>query len=67
MRAHIKGKKHQKHLERIENWKSTAEKSLYVTGIKSCAAAELELADYFSQYGAISKITVDKNSVSLKL
>ena len=61
--AHIKGRKHVRNITRQEEWKKTALSSVYVCGIKSLPIAELSLADYFSKFGSVKKITIDKTSV----
>ncbi|XP_039254761.2 speckle targeted PIP5K1A-regulated poly(A) polymerase-like [Styela clava] len=61
--GHLKGKKHVKNIERIQKLESEAKRSLYITGFSTCPQAiELSLADYFSKYGSIAKITMDKNN-----
>ena len=65
MKAHLVGQKHRKNVAKQEEWRQKAESSLYVGGIANLAAAELCLADYFSKFSSIKKITIDKTSVSI--
>ena len=64
MTAHLKGHKHLKNVAKQEEWKKKALSSIYVGGIKHLPVAELALADYFSQFCNVRKVTIDKTSVS---
>ena len=65
MQAHLKGHKHLRNVAKQEEWRRKAETSIYVGGIKNLPAAELSLADYFSTFSLVKKITIDKTSVSI--
>nr|XP_002130666.1 speckle targeted PIP5K1A-regulated poly(A) polymerase [Ciona intestinalis] len=62
MRDHLKGRKHIRNVEKQEHWLDSAVRSVYVSGLKSLSAAELSLADYFSSFGAVKKVTIDKTA-----
>lgn len=60
---HVKGKKH-RHLVNLKvTREEQAEKSVFVGNLQK-TTSELELMDYFSQYGPISKVVMDKQKVS---
>jgi len=64
MEAHLKGYKHLRNISKQDEWRRKAETSIYVGGIKNLPAAELSLADYFSKFSIVKKITIDKTMVS---
>lgn len=63
LQAHLKGQKHARNLEREVSWTEAAKRSVYVGGVETIPAVELSLADYFSQFGTVKKITTDKSKV----
>ena len=59
---HVNGKKH-RHLVNLKvTREEQAEKSVFVGNLQK-TTSELELTDYFSQYGPLSKVVIDKQKV----
>ncbi|XP_030076100.1 speckle targeted PIP5K1A-regulated poly(A) polymerase isoform X2 [Microcaecilia unicolor] len=56
---HLRGKKHRKLAEVRAQRKSQEEKSIFVSGFRR-ETSELELSDYFSSFGTICSIVMDK-------
>ena len=61
--THIKGKKHQRLLNLRQEREKSCKKSIYVCGFQNSGSIEEELTDYFSAYGKVSNIFVDKDKV----
>ena len=61
--THIKGKKHQRLLNLRQEREKSCKKSIYVRGFQNSGSIEEELTDYFSAYGKVSNIFVDKDKV----
>nr|XP_033810162.1 speckle targeted PIP5K1A-regulated poly(A) polymerase isoform X2 [Geotrypetes seraphini] len=56
---HLQGKKHRKLTEVRAQRKSQEEKSIFVSGFRR-ETSELELSEYFSNFGPVSSIVMDK-------
>jgi RNA recognition motif-containing protein len=60
---HNNGKKHQRLLKAREDRKASTERSIYVRGFENRITLENDLNVYFSQFGKVSNIFVDKEKV----
>ena len=60
---HNKGKKHQRLLNLKKERDSSSRKSVYVRGFQNSGSIEEELTEYFSVYGKVSNIFLDKDKV----
>ncbi|CAB4014697.1 speckle targeted PIP5K1A-regulated poly(A) polymerase-like [Paramuricea clavata] len=60
---HNNGKKHQRLLKAREDRKASTERSIYVRGFENKITLENDLNVYFSQFGKVSNIFVDKEKV----
>ena len=64
---HVKGKKHQRLLFLKEERDSSNKRSIYVRGFKNSGSIEEELTSYFSQYGKVINIFLDKEKVIMQI
>ena len=60
---HNNGKKHQRLVKVREERKSSTERSIYVRGFENKTTLESDLNEYFTQFGKVSSIFVDKEKV----
>ena len=60
---HNNGKKHQRLIKVREERKSSTERSIYVRGFENKTTLESDLNEYFTQFGKVSSIFVDKEKV----
>ncbi|XP_070545913.1 speckle targeted PIP5K1A-regulated poly(A) polymerase-like [Ptychodera flava] len=60
LQDHLKGKKHQKVLSLRKSWKDQEERSIFVGGLQK-GTSELQLIDYFSNFGPVSNVIFDKD------
>lgn len=62
--VHNDGKKHQRLLKARVERQACAERSIYVRGFSTTNSLESDLNDYFSKFGSVSAVYVDKEKVS---
>ncbi|XP_078581688.1 speckle targeted PIP5K1A-regulated poly(A) polymerase-like [Branchiostoma floridae x Branchiostoma japonicum] len=60
LQAHFAGKRHQRLMGLKEGRQNQADRSVFITGFGK-GTSELELTDYFSKYGDVSNVFMDKD------
>ena len=64
---HNNGKKHQRLLKASIERQASAEKSIYVRGFPKTDSLEGDLCEYFSDYGDVVNVFVDKEKVGINI
>jgi hypothetical protein len=64
MRDHIKGRRHQQALSAVERRKSLAKTSVYCHGFPP-SMSQTTLKNYFSQFGAVSRVLCETQRVGI--
>lgn len=63
LQTHNNGKKHQRLLKLKQERESSSRRSIYVRGFQNSGSIEEDLGKYFSVYGKVSNIFLDKDKV----
>lgn len=64
---HNNGKKHQRLQRAREARKASTERSIYVCGFENTITLEWDLNDYFSKFGKVAGVFIDKEKVGYRV